>query len=295
LWEEERSNNQVQKLSTRERHPGQTLYIEYLTYANLYANGNINANLDTSLAVQDNEKQCSASIMNILHLLFVEPINSGLRSQQVVFALKYMADVWQPSSIVFHQSDPENKTYSISLLNESNPMLQISARLFCIMLEWEKVPLSSKGMTYILKIINKLLNRYVMTKMPDSEHGEKNLNQNFWKGLIQCLYVKKNEMTEKVFCYEEFPISLEMSCVNCLNNKIVLNSANGTLVSQAIELSSIFMKIYLSKQEVSKFLYTRANHKIRESNVFWATAGLGVFIICIKYHVFLGRQNLPCK
>ena len=35
LWEEERLNNQVQKLSSRQRHPGKIMYIEYLTYAHL--------------------------------------------------------------------------------------------------------------------------------------------------------------------------------------------------------------------------------------------------------------------
>ena len=194
-----------------------------------------------------------------------------------------MADVRQPLSIFSHQIDSKHIKSSVSLSNDKKLTFQICANLMSIMFNWQELNLSWENMTYILRSINKLLPSCIINYIiPDSKHSDVNIiNSNTWKDLIRHLREIENEKKENDFCYEGLPISFEIACLHSLNKMIEVNSANGTCVNEAIELSGKLLNIYFHLAEVSKC----HKHKIwiNFRNLFCKCTTCNILLYCIFF------------
>ena len=157
-----------------------------------------------------------------------------------------MSEYWQPIPILVLKKNAEHDI-STNVLEELKQLLDISKKLFNILLVWKDLLLEIKTIEHVCKIINKLMNSSLLLKKMESVC----IKNSYWADLIQHLETEGTDMHQPTINCKKSTQSFEVIFMDALNQLISQNSSNGVLVKEAIELSFNIVQIYFSKTQVS--------------------------------------------
>ena len=163
-----------------------------------------------------------------------------------------MSGIWKPASIFCSAYNRKCYTNSKDNENEAECVFEITSKLFYLILELEKRKLSAKRTKAILKVLNKLMEDCPTCQDSITDVHEKiSLKQKFWNEFTTHLQSKDNAINKNDMPSKKLSISYELKIVSSLIKCIHHNSADGSLVQIAIEVSTKLIVKYIQRSKVS--------------------------------------------